>query len=165
MPPPRLGKNFLQRIKDQTLQRVEQRIRQELAPELGPAGPDSDVPVGEELSEGFGQRIRRTIKEKVRQLSPVQRRMLDPNAALDDAAIKYRIRYAGQNRLLLFMLYGGSWRHIEPYSYRYRGKGKSLRFMGYCRLHDQIHSFNPNKIQGLIVTDEPFTPRWPIEVA
>lgn len=162
---PRLGKNFLQRIKDQALQRAEQRIRQELSPEVAPAAPGSDIPEEEPLPGGLGERIRRVVREKAQNFPPIQNRLLDPSATLDGPTIRYRIRYAGQNRLLLLMMYHGQWRHVEPYSYRYRGKGRALRFMGFCRMHDEIHSFNPNKIQGLTVTNETFSPRWPIEVA
>lgn len=124
----------------------------------------------EKVAPGFWEKIKDKTREKLRDFSPIQRRLLDPRAPLDEPTIKYRIRYAGQSHLLLYMLYNDQWRHVEPYSYRYRGKPKNpqgkkeLLFFGYCRPHDEIHAFKLEKIQGLIVTDEPFTPRWPIEV-
>lgn len=164
--------NFLQRIKDQSLNRIKDRIKQELAPQVNAPLDESisDAPAApEEIDRGFWQRVKDKSTEKLRNFSPIQRRLLDPNSPLDEPTIKYRIRYAGQNNLLLFMLYNGQWRYVEPYSYRWRGtKGpdgrRALRFFGYCTVHSKIHSFNPNKIEGLVVTDQVYRPRWVVEV-
>lgn len=179
---PKMNPGFLQRLKDKALSQIDKRIREEFskAPtpgiptpgipaDIAPPEQELDAPEPEVVEPSFAQRIKQRIVERVQRLAPVQRRLLDPNRALDEATIKYRIRYAGESRLLLHMLVNGQWRHVEPYSYRMNGRGaqgqKELRFYGYCRLHDQIHSFNLKKIHGLVVTNLPFNPRWPIEVA
>lgn len=159
---PLLPKNLLQRIKDEAVRKVDKRVRQELAPSV----PDTEVEKSESLPQTFVDKI----KQKVQDIAPVQNLMLDPDAPLDLPTIKYRIRFAGQRRLLLLMTYNDEVRHVEPYSYRYRGKpkipgGKStLLFYGFCRIHNKIHAFDLEKIEGLIVTNEPYRPRWTIEV-
>lgn len=170
---PRWAPEFLSRIKDQALGRIEQRVRKELAPEvtappLGGATNPEDEPEG--VQPGFLNRIKQEVKKRVVRLGPVQQRMLDPQQPLDDATIRFRIQYAGQNHLLLFLRYNNQWRHVEPYSYRASGKPdapggpRTLRFYGFCLIHDKIHSFVPGKIQGLVVTDITFPEKWPIEV-
>lgn len=162
---PRFLPDFLQRIKDQIPERVKERIKRELAPTT----PDEAPPEAEDVSPSFGQRIKQTIKDKFTNLAPVQRRMLDPSARLDLPTLKYRARYAGQNNLLVLATYNGQPRHIEVYSWRMNGKGpngtKALRLFAYCRIHDRIHCFVPEKFTGFIVTDEPYNARWPIEVS
>ena len=124
------------------------------------SSPDKD----EGLLPSLSRRIKEKVRERLQDSAPVRNRMLDPSAELDDATIRYRIRYAGKNNLLLLMTYNGQTRHVEPYSYRARAKGGGLLFYGYCRIHDKIHAFKPSKIQGLVVTQEPFAPRWPVEL-
>ena len=147
--------SFLERLKQQ----VNQRVRREFTPQT----QDRDTRSPEQLPKGFGDRLKKTVQDYASKLSPVQERLLDPSAPLDQSTIKYRIRFAGKNNVLLFMRYNGQDRHVEPYSFRMNGKNKKLRFFGLCRVHDAIHSFNPDKIQGLIVTNIPFNPRWPVE--
>ena len=190
---PKWNSGFLDRLKDVAKERLDQRLRQELTPDIqAPELGGQPVPGEENVPQGLLSKIKRTVKDKVLQLSPVQQRMLDDNAPLDEATIRYRIQYAGQNHLLLLMRYNNQWRHVEPYSYRTHGqpdKGavtrrrqqierartdpsvviepmpkKTILFYGFCRVHDEIHAFDPKKIQGLIVTEQVFQPRWPIEV-
>ena len=169
---PKWAPDFLTRIKDQALGRIEQRVRQELAPSVSapPLGDATEPPEEEEVTPGLLSRIKEQVRKKIVQLGPVQQRLLDPRAPLDEATIKFRIQYAGQNHLLLFMRYNNQWRHVSGYSWRTSGKPdhaggpKTLRFYGWCHIHDEIHSFVPGKIQGLIVTDIPFQPKWPIEL-
>lgn len=171
MPGGKLTQDFLKRIQEQARQRIEQRIRRELepqvqAPELRPnlRGPEEERQPG----QGLVDRLKTKVKEQVSQLSPVQRRMLDPNAVLDLPTIKFRIMYAGQNHLLLNMRYNQQWRMVAPYSYRMvpqKGGGSALRFYGFCYVHNKIHSFKLEKVEGLVVTDRSFTPMWPIELA
>lgn len=169
MPNNFLGKDFLQRIRDSAISRVEQRVKRELAPQVS-APPIGGAPPVEDVNQSFLSRIKDQVKQKVTTLGPVQRRLLDPNATLDEPTIRYRIQYAGQNRQLLLMTYGGSARLVEPYSWRASGKPdhpggpRTLRFYGYCQLHGTVHSFNPKKIQGLLISDRTFTERWPIEL-
>jgi hypothetical protein len=160
---PKWSPSFLDRIKNQVTERIEKRVRQELTPDIN-APFIGEAPAAEDLDKPFLQRIKHTVKEKLKGLSPIQRFMLDPSVVLDDATIKYRIQYAGQNHLLLFMKYNNQWRHVEPMSYRISPKTKKLLFFGWCRIHDEVHSFRPERIQGLIVTDQVFTPRYPIEL-
>lgn len=146
-------------IKSKFLDRVRQEVSQRVRKEFAPAVPDYE---GEEKqqSPGFLQRVKRLVEDT----APVADPYLDPEAPLDLPTIKYRIRYAARNGVLLYMKYNGTWRHVEPYSYRYRGRGKALRFYGYCRIHDSIHSFDLSKIQGLTVTDIPYHSRWEVEL-
>lgn len=164
MAPPRVPSKFFDRIKN----RVEDRIKRELSPQIPETPTEDDVPE-EEVAKGLGDRIKQKVKEKVKKLAPVEEYLLDPKKPLDDPTIKYRIRYAGANKVLLYMLYGGQWRFVESYSYRLRGtSGKSkLLFYGWCLLHQKIHCFRLDKIQGLLVTNIPYSPRngWDIEVA
>jgi len=195
---PRWTPSFLQKIKDEALGRIEKRVRQELAPEtyapeLGQSqwNQELEAPEDEEVSEGFADRIKNRVRDKLRTMGPVQRRLLDPNAPLDMPTIKYRIQYAAQNKLMILMSYNGQWRQVEPYSYRMSGTADPVsqaaydaavakarsdpsthvppkpkreeRFYGYCRIHNKIHSFKPNKIEGLLVTDIAYSPRWPVE--
>lgn len=157
---PKLGPKFVDRIKEQVLPRVEQRIRKELAPAI----EAPDAPEEEQVPQDFLSRMKRTVTETVSKVPTVQKYMLDPSKSLDLATIKWRARYAGQKRLLVWMTYNGHPRHVEIYSWRYSGKNKALRLYGHCRIHDQIHSFNPNKIQGFTVTNAGFSPRWRVEV-
>jgi predicted DNA-binding transcriptional regulator YafY len=53
-------------------------------------------------------------------------------------------------------------REVEPYSYRDR-PGVRL-FFGYDIAKDGIRSFKPEMIQGIAITNNNFTPRWPVEV-
>lgn len=160
---PRLGASFLDRLRDKAVT----RIKDELAPKILPS--DTRVPAPEKLPEGFGERLKQKVKQKLEGLKPVRDWLLDRGGKLDLPTIKYRIRYAGQRNLLLFMKYNDQWRHVEPYSYRFeKVKGSNepvLFFYGYCRPHERIHKFKLERFQGLIVTDEVFVPRWPVEVA
>jgi hypothetical protein len=160
-----LKPNFLQRIKDRALD----RIKTELAPQTPQVpGEDDSVPGAEDVQPSFRQRItdkvKNVIKDKVQGLDPIRQRLLDPNARLDMPTLKYRIKYAGQNRLLALLSYStGQTRHVEVYSYRLRGNPKRLMLMGFCRLHNKIHCFDLNKITGFVVTDIPFRNRWSVE--
>ena len=179
------GKGFLERIKEEALSRAENRIKREFET---PTEEAVAVPQKEVLPKGLVDRIKQTVKQKVVEpvkgeaadllsnLSVIQRRMLDPRSSLDEPTIKYRIKYAGQNHLLLYMLYNGQWRYVEAYSYRTKGKNTKPRkdgqkpkpkllFYGWCRIHNKIHAFDLSKIKGLIVTNITYNERYPIEVA
>ena len=169
MPPPklpgvpRLSSGFLDRLRDKAVT----RIKEELAPKILPS--DTRVPAPEKLPETFSERLKQKVREKLEEVGPVRDWLLQHTGPLDAATIKYRIRYAGQRNLLLFMKYNDQWRHVEPYSYRFekvKGEdGPRLYFYGYCRPHERIHKFRLERFQGLVVTDEVFVPRWPVEVA
>lgn len=160
---PTLPPNLLSRIKEQSLKSLKQRIKEEIAP----ITPDEEPPEAEEVPQGLSDRIRSVVKDKLSNLPGIQERMLDPTKEnIDLPTIKYRLAYAGRNRLLVLMRYNGQNRHVEPYSWRLRGKQKRLYFFGFCRIHDKIHMFKPEKIQGCIVTDELYRPRnnWRVEL-
>lgn len=174
---------FLQNLKDQAINRIKTELAPTIPGEPGrqptpgtPGVPSGweDAPDPEVLNPSFTQRIKDKVKDlaqpvvdkakdKLKGTDFAKNLMLDPSKPADEPTIKYRIKYAGENQVLLYMLYNGQWRHVEPYSYR-RRNGK-LFFYGYCRIHDVIHAFDMKKIKGAVVTDEPYTPRWPIEVA
>lgn len=152
---------------DRIKQNVGPALNKTLAPRVNePSYWGSDAPKEESLSQSFLNRI----KEKAENVPVIQNRLLDARAPLDENLIKYRIRYAGSSNFLLLMRYNNVWRNVEPYSYRWRGakdeKGrKRLLFFGFCLAHNQIHAFRLDKIQGLIVTDQTYSPRWRVEVA
>lgn len=72
------------------------------------------------------------------------------------------IRQAGRQRTLLRFTYDAVTRSVEPYSFRERG-GRML-FFGYCLKCGEINAFDPAKMSGVVVTNTPFVPRWPIEL-
>lgn len=170
---------FLERIKETVNpNRLKDRIKETIGPQVQePETLEQTKP--REEQPGFV----RTIRDRVQRMPAVQRRLLDPDAPLDMPMIKYRIKYAAENRLVLRMRYRGKehsgWREVEPYSYRWDGvpsagwsanervrktQRRRLMFKGYCREHGQIHSFDPERIEALEVTDVTFSPRWPIEL-
>lgn len=160
MPPPgSFGKDFLKRIKERT----QSRVQRELSPTPTNVPNIGGVPL-ETVPKGLGQRIKEKVRQTISDSAPVANRFLDPRRALDPETVRYRIRYAGGSLLLLFMNYNNEWRFVEPYSYRVSPKTKKLLFFGFCRLHNSIHAFYPEKIQGLIVTDQSYRPRWTVEL-
>lgn len=72
------------------------------------------------------------------------------------------IREAATNRRMLMIKYTGIERLVEPYSFR-DGKNGVL-FYGFCMMHEKIHSFNPEKIEEIQITNRSFVPRWTIEL-
>lgn len=169
--PKKMLPSFLDRIKNQTVDRAVDKVKERIRKELAPDVPETSADVPEEpLATSFTERIKKKVKDTVSNLSPAQEMMLDPNAPLDMETLKYRIQYAGRNHLLLYLTYNDQPRHVEPYSYRMRGKPKqpggpqTLLFFGYCRIHDSIHAFKLDGISSCVVTDQPFQPRWTVEL-
>jgi len=89
-----------------------------------------------------------------------------PNGPPPVAVMRMMIRQAGRAQTLLLFKYSGAWRLIEPYEIKAPKKpgGEPLFFM-YCLLHDEIHSVYLSRAGGMVMTDEQFTPRWPVKVA
>lgn len=85
-----------------------------------------------------------------------------PVGPLDIATKVSIIVQAGKNLRLLDITYDGSRRLVEPYSFRDRWTGKL--FYGWCSIHNRIHSFKPEKIEAISMTDIPFSPRWDVEL-
>ncbi len=73
------------------------------------------------------------------------------------------IRFAAANRLCVNLLYGGTWRLIEPYSLRRTKEGNIL-------LHAVKHntgesrSYRIDRIEGAKITKIPFKPKYTIEL-
>lgn len=168
---------FFDRVKD-----VVEKLRMGQPPGSAAPGqatepvPESVEPEPDAADPGFAQRLKNWVQNHPfkRRPSPAPQQvvppLLDPKRSLDMETIKYRIRYAGANRTKLYMKYNGHWRMVEPYSYRARGQKDAnghhkLMFFGFCLSHDKIHMFDLDRIEGLLVTDETFTPQWTIEVA
>lgn len=117
------------------------------------------------LSQGLFDRIRERVKKH---FGPGGDAPDDPREPADGDinSIMYRLRKGARERTLLWMKYNNTWRHVEPYSFRYRAKdGGSPLFYGYCELHDEIHSFRLDRVQDIHNTDRPFSPRWKVEIA
>ncbi len=132
--------------------RIKSVIRKLIPPKLPsePAGappPEEDVPPAEV-----------DIPEEMPPAS-IEREV---GGYLDKAGMTHMIRMAAKQKTLLYMRYNNTWRHVEPYSFR-PGKG-GLLFYGHCLIHNDTHSFYIHKIQGLQLTEIPFSPRWFIEL-
>lgn len=82
----------------------------------------------------------------------------------DAATVMYRIKLAARGLVLLHMKYNNTWRHVEPYSFRYDDVGPQPKFFGYCHLHNHIEKYRLDRIQDVHVTDRMFNPRWPVEI-
>lgn len=72
------------------------------------------------------------------------------------------IHKAGRERKVLEITYDSNTRLVEPYSFR--ETATSRLFFGYCSIHAKIHSFKPEKIQKIRITDMLFSPRWTVEL-
>lgn len=120
------------------------------------------------LSQNFLDRLKERIKrywsggDSGEEEAHIDHQLIGPVSGL--AQVMHRIRVAGRERVLLYMKYNNSWRHVEPYSFRMRSKGVQPLFYGWCLLHDEIHSFRVDRIQDIHVTDRPFMPRDTVEI-
>jgi len=74
------------------------------------------------------------------------------------------LRFAGANRLLVEFQYHGKHRFVEPYSLRMSGPGNLLLYAWEVN-GTNIKAFNVYEIQGLRITDQPFTPKFQVELA
>lgn len=118
------------------------------------------------LTAGFIDRLRERINQMWGEDGDsiaTDARAVGPADDID--TIMYRIRAAGRMHTLLYMKYNNTWRHVEPYSFRYRSKGMQPLFYGYCRLHDTIEAYRIDRIQDVQLTDRPYSPRWEVEIA
>lgn len=64
---------------------------------------------------------------------------------------------------LILLKYNNVWRMVEVYSYRKKKNPEPLLYI-FCLLHNEWHSIYHSRVQGMVMTDETFTPRYPIEV-
>jgi len=116
------------------------------------------------LNPGLYDRIKQTVQKYFGREEP-EPSPKDEQPASDINEIMYRIRRAGRTKTRLWFKYNNTFRHVEPYSFRYRSAGMQPLFYGYCELHDEIHSFRIDRIQDVYNTDRPYEPRWPVEIA
>lgn len=72
------------------------------------------------------------------------------------------IMRAGKENKRLQFTYNQKQRDVEPYSFR-KAKDGSIRFYGYDRNSSSIKQFKLPDITNLKVSEETFTPKWPIE--
>jgi hypothetical protein len=119
---------------------------------------------------GLRERIKQETKKQIGEGPKLpQDFMLDPRKPLDASTLRYRIRYAARNNLLMLIRYkdDGFWRYIEPYSFRQGKEGPLLYAYDLNRQGGKaqsIKAFYPNKMHGLAVTNETFIPRWEVEI-
>jgi predicted nucleotidyltransferase component of viral defense system len=73
------------------------------------------------------------------------------------------IRFAGANRLLIEFDYDGKHRVAEPYSLRRPGTGNLLLY-AWEQDTPTIRAFKLAEMSGVRVTNEPFTPRYSVEL-
>lgn len=124
------------------------------------------IPKG--LSKGLIERIRNLVRREMGDEPEVDESGRDPlleGPMTDAPVLMYRIRHAARTKTLLWMKYNNTWRHVEPYSFRYRSRGMQPLFFGWCQLHDEIHSFRLDRVQDIQTTDRVFNPRETIEIA
>ena len=81
---------------------------------------------------------------------------------LQEAEANAIIRDAAAKRLLVYMEYNGTWRYVEPYSFK-QGK-EGLLFFGHDQTRNDTRSYYLHKITQIQLTDIPFNPRWMIEI-
>ncbi len=72
------------------------------------------------------------------------------------------LRFAGRNRLCIDLDYGGTTRRVEPYSFR-RSQAGDLLFYAWKVADAAIHAYRADRIQGVRVTNQPFSPRFAVE--
>lgn len=73
------------------------------------------------------------------------------------------LRQGGQQHLLVNIVYfdkeyGQTSRHVEPYEFKYAG------VYAFCHLRQEIRLFKIERMDNVVLTDEPFEPRYPIKV-
>jgi predicted nucleotidyltransferase component of viral defense system len=135
-----------------------------------------------ELFRGFWGKVvcpspsRMTFDDAVAQLATGLEALFAPfgdgrqfEGAFFPAELRNPILEAGSERKLLELRYGGVTRVVEPYALTFKRRQDGLAreyFYGYDRTRGpSIKSFVAGKIESLTVTEEPFEPRYDIELA
>jgi predicted DNA-binding transcriptional regulator YafY len=72
---------------------------------------------------------------------------------------------AARNLRCVKLTYKDEVRTVEPYSYRISPTGSGTLFYGFHREDNQIKAFLLDKIQSVEPSDEPYSPRWAVEIA
>ena len=85
-----------------------------------------------------------------------------PEGPLDYAMIIQTLVDAGRKNRLVQITYDGMTRLVEPYSFREKSTGRL--FYGWCSIHQRIHSFKPERISHIEMTNQVFAPRWEVEL-
>ena len=85
-----------------------------------------------------------------------------PEGPMDMASKISMLADAGRRRVMVRMKYDGQVRLVEPYSFRDKGTGRL--FYGWCSIHSRIHSFKPERIETVELTDISYMPRWEVEL-
>lgn len=75
-----------------------------------------------------------------------------------------QIRFAGANHLLVELRYQGSTRIIEPYALR-RSRVGNLLVYAIKAETGEVRAYRVDRIEGVRVTDQAFTPRYAIELS
>lgn len=81
-----------------------------------------------------------------------------------DARPLQTIRFAAANHLCVDLLYGGARRRIEPYSLRETRAGNVILHAHRADTGEH-RSYRVDRIEGATTTDQPFVPRWAIELS
>ncbi len=75
-----------------------------------------------------------------------------------------RIQFAAANRVCVALGYHGKIRTVEPLSFRRSKDGNRLLY-GFERDAGHAKAYSLSKIQSVIVTNQPYTPRYPVEIS
>lgn len=120
------------------------------------------------LTPGLLTRVRERLKRELG-LAPTKR---PPVSGPEDVLLRMREAVHQEPPKLVRALYKGedatsaTWRLLEPYSIRYRGKGGVPLLYAACEKESYkgIEAFRLERFQDVQVTDIPFKPRWKVEL-
>ncbi len=85
------------------------------------------------------------------------------NASSMDSVI-HKIQFAAANRVCVNLVYHNKSRTVEPLSFRTSSEGNRL-FYGHEREDGHPKAFTLSKIQGVTITNEPYTENYPVEIS
>lgn len=103
------------------------------------------------------------LPEEDEALSPEELgRPVEKAGYLQDAQMVSIIRKAAREYSLVYILYGGVWRYVEPYSFRQGRHG--LLFFAHDLFRNDTRSYYIHRVQELQSTDIPFNPRWMVDL-
>ncbi|MBY0314741.1 MAG: nucleotidyl transferase AbiEii/AbiGii toxin family protein [Bdellovibrionales bacterium] len=97
------------------------------------------------------------VDEQVFQLGRVA------NAYNIDSVLQ-RIQFAAANRVCVKLKYSGKERTVEPLSFRRAQNGNRL-FYGFEREADHAKAYSLSKIEGVQVTNLPYSEKYPVEIS
>lgn len=99
---------------------------------------------------------------------------LVPRSYFPEVSLQYgrseldKTRYAARNRLCAVVLYHGLNRLVEPYSLRYPSTGNKILHVWEVEkngmVSDSHKSFRINEITSASVSNQPFIPKWIVEL-